>query len=224
MDRGDILAKLQSTSTAETCTLSITDAVVQTKSDPSLFKLISSANNLEQRLELDKVPESTKQAIINKFLSTATVVAAAPTTTLSSSTALASCTSVSSSQTMPSSLLQNNDIDIETGKIDLSTQYDAQTTTKNKRKNFKPRNSCAADNNSNTEPSLTDQILLNLMMQNKMKMFQFEFAQNPYKRIMDDAKSDASNHRSIENEQKTKVASAQGICKQNENFCCFEYF
>lgn len=215
MDRGDILAKLQSTSTAETCTLSITDAIVQTKSDPSVFKLISSANNLEQRLELDKVPESTKQAIINKFLSTATVVAAATTTTTSSSTtSLASCTSVSSSQTMPSSLLQNSDI--ETGKIDLSTQYDAQTTTKNKRKNFKPRNSCAADNDSNTEPSLTDQILLSLMMQNKMKMFQLEFAQNPYKRMMDDAKSDASNHRSIESEQNTKVASAQGIFKQNK--------
>lgn len=141
MNRGDILAKLQSTSAAETRTLSITDAAIQNKTDAntlnafdaqSVFKLISSASDLEQRFESDKECESTKNEATLQAL-------------------------------------------------------DMQSTTKNKRKNFKPRNSTAVDA---TEPSLTDQLILNLMMQNKMKQLQQELHQGQFKRWTDDGKVD----------------------------------
>lgn len=169
MDRGDVLAKLQSTTShSANETLSITDAAIQSNTDTksttlnaldsqSVFKLISSANDLDhqqqphqQRFEFDKMAECTKQAIINKFLSTAAAAAAAAATS--------PITSMQSS---------NND-NHNTMMYGSSAQlFDTQTTaTKNKRKNFKPRNATAID----TEPSISDQILL--MMQNKMKQFQ----------------------------------------------------
>lgn len=134
MNRGDILAKLQSTSAAETRTLSITDAAIQNATDTnalnafdaqSVFKLISSASDLEQRFDLDKETDSTKG--------------------------------------------------------------DMQTATKNKRKNFKPRNATTSNDNATVDPSLTDQFILNLMMQNQMKKLQQEFNQGQLKRCTDDA-------------------------------------
>lgn len=135
MNRGDILAKLQSTSAAETRTLSITDAARPNNSDAnialnafdaqSVFKLISSASDLEQRHDSDK--EETDSA-----------------------------------------------------KNEATAQsFDMQATTKNKRKNFKPRSATAVDDFE--PPSLTDQLILNLMMQNKMKQLQQELHQGQLK-------------------------------------------
>lgn len=158
MNRGDILAKLQSTSAAETRTLSITDAAIQNKNDAtnalnvfdaqSVFKLISSANDLEHRFDLDKEFDSTK----------------------------------------------NNNTDT----VNIQQSYfDMHATTKNKRKNFKPRNATAVDDMAGTttassaaaaaaviEPSLTDQLMY-LMMQNKMKQIQQELHQGQFKRWND---------------------------------------
>lgn len=156
MDRSDVLTKSHSSNE----TLSITDAVVRHSNNnansldtKSVFKLISSANDLDhqRRFDLDKMDECTKQTIINKFLSGASALTAA---------AAAAATS-------------NNDNNVDTMMNDTDTGinvqqlFDAQnTTTKNKRKNFKPRNATAA---IDIEPSANDQILLNLMMQNKLK-------------------------------------------------------
>lgn len=146
MNRGDILAKLQSTSAAETRTLSITDATIQNKTDAnalnafdaqSVFKLISSASDLEQRFDSDKESDNAKNEAI-------------------------------------------------------AHSFDMQSTTKNKRKNFKPRNATAVD----AEPSLTDQFLMNLMMQNKMKQLQQELSQGQMKRWTDDGKTVAMEQRS----------------------------
>ncbi|XP_055317113.1 uncharacterized protein LOC129576294 isoform X2 [Sitodiplosis mosellana] len=148
MNRGDILAKLQSTaSAAETRALSITDAAIQNKTDAnalnafdaqSVFKLISSASDLEQRFGSDKEFDSVKN---------------------------------------------------EAAQLE---QFDMQATTKNKRKNFKPRNATAVDvaTAAAAEPSLTDQFILNLMMQNKMKQLQQELHQGQFKRWNDDGKVD----------------------------------
>lgn len=168
MDRSDVLTKSHSS----TETLSITDAVRHSNNNAnsldtqSVFELISSANDLDhqqRRFDLDKMDECTKQTIINKFLSGAsalTVAAAAAAAT-------------------PSTHQSNNDDNVDTmmndsdtGKYGTNVQqlFDAQNiTTKNKRKNFKPRNATAA---IDTEPSANDQILLNLMMQNKLKQLQ----------------------------------------------------
>lgn len=139
MNRGDILAKIQSTSAAETRTLSITDAAIQNNTDAnalnafdaqSVFKLISSANDLEQRFDANK-----------------------------------DCNSI---------------------KNDLTQQsFDMQSTTKNKRKNFKPRNATAIDSDPSVDPS---QFILNLMMQNRMKQLQQELHQGQVKRWHDDNK------------------------------------
>lgn len=145
MNRGDILAKLQSTSAAETRTLSITDAAIQNNSDAnalnafdaqSVFKLISSASDLEQRFVADKESECTKNETTQQLL-------------------------------------------------------DMKTTTKNKRKNFKPRNATAID----TEPSLTNpsQLILNLMMQNKMKQLQQEIHHGQMKRWSDEGRPQSSD-------------------------------
>lgn len=225
MDRGDILAKLQSTtSAAETRTLSITDASMQTTaktdntkstsatsssslscvplnaldSPPSIdvFKLISSASDLEQQLEFDKMPASARQAIINKFLSSAS----SPLLLSPSHASLSTTTSVSTTDT-PISISaltaahqqhqHGNDAAtaVDPTKIESndaqSALFDAQITTKNKRKNFKPRSAAIVDDDEPPPPP-ADQILLNLMMQSKMKMFQQEFQQSQYKRMADE--------------------------------------
>lgn len=144
MNRGDILAKLQSTSAAETRTLSITDAAIQNNSDAnalnafdaqSVFKLISSASDLEQRFDADKDSECTKN--------------------------------------------------------EAQQLLDMKATTKNKRKNFKPRNATAVE----TDPVLTNpsQLILNLMMQNKMKQLQQEMHHSQVKRWSDDGKGQSSD-------------------------------
>lgn len=138
MKRGDTLAKLQSTSAVETRALSITDPAIQKKTDAnafdaqSVFKLISSASDLEQQFDLDK------------------------------------------------------EFDRSKNEATQQQSLDMQSTTKNKRKNFKPRNAMAVD----ADPSLTDQFILNLMMQNKMKQIQQELQQGQIKRWNDDNKLD----------------------------------
>lgn len=69
-------------------------------------------------------------------------------------------------------------------RSDATQAHDMQATTKNKRKNFKPRSATAVD----TDPTLTDH-LLNLMMQNKMKQLQHELHQGHFKRWTDDGKT-----------------------------------
>lgn len=177
MDRGDILAQLQTTSTTDTCILSITDETqrnMNQKPSTPVIKLISSANDLEQRFDLDKMPSNTRHAIINKFLSS------------SSATFPPSSASLTKTTTM-------NDSPISTYKLaELAAEHhddlikgtssiiDAQTTIKNKRKNFQPRSVASV----NESPPLTDNILLNLMMRNKMKMFE---QNNQYGRLVGDA-------------------------------------
>lgn len=177
MNRGDILAKMQSTaSAAETRTLSITDAAIQNKSDASnalnafdaqsVFKLISSASDLDQRFDSDKECDSIKN---------------------------------------------------EASQL---AQFDMHATTKNKRKNFKPRNATAAVDAAvsaatvaTTEPSFTDQLILNLMMQNKMKQLQQELHhQGQFKRWNqnDDGKVD---------QQMTGTDSDRSTTSNNNESC-----
>lgn len=158
MNRGDILAKLQSTSAAETRTLSITDAAIQNATDAnalnafdaqSVFKLISSASDLEQRFDLDKESDSTKG--------------------------------------------------------------DMQATTKNKRKNFKPRNATTSVDAS-SDPSLTDQIILNLMMQNQMKKLQQELNQGQLKRRTDDTNA-------LDHQQHINTSDSEQTSTNNNDSC-----
>lgn len=162
MDRSDVLTK--SHSSTETLSI-ITDAVRHSNNNDtqSVFKLISSANDLDhqrrRRFDLDKMDECTKQTIINKFLSGASALQAAA--------------AVAATSTHQSNVNDNNDTVNKHGTNVQQHQqlFDAQnTTTKNKRKNFKPRNATTAA--IDTEPSANDQILLNLMMQNQLKQLQ----------------------------------------------------
>lgn len=174
MNRGDILAKLQSTSGTETCTLSMNDGTanaaaaaaaaaalsIQKKADAnvlnafdaqSVFKLISSASDLEQHYDSDRECD-------------------------------------------------------DSGKNETNVKlFDMQSTTKNKRKNFKPRNAqtnaTTADGDHQSQQqqqqqqnSLTDQFLLNLMMQNKMKQLQQELHQGQLKRWLDDGRTSSIEH------------------------------
>lgn len=141
MDRGDILAKLQSAAAAEAYTIrSIAESHAhQIKSNPSLFKLISSASNLEQRYEFDDVAECSKQAIINNFLSTAGAAASTATSTPITALLQAPINASSMRRSM------NDSISISRSD-DAQSMLDAHSTnTKNKRKNFKPRIAHNAD-------------------------------------------------------------------------------
>lgn len=131
MNRGDILAKLQSTSATETHTLSITDGT---------------ASDLQQHYDSDRECD-------------------------------------------------------DNGKNKATAQlFDMQAITKNKRKNFKPRNAqttATIDGDHHPQQqqqqhqphSLTEQFLLNLIMQNKMKQLQQELHQGQSKRWLDDSRT-----------------------------------
>lgn len=189
MNRGDMLAKLQSTSASETRTLSIADGnaaaaaaaaasavaataaalSIQNKSDAnvlnafdaqSVFKLISSANDLEQHNDSDRECD-----------------------------------------------------DIGKNDEEIVQLFDMQATTKNKRKNFKPRNAQTNTTTNTTidadhhiqqqqqqQPSLTDQFILNLMMQNKMKQLQQELHQGQLRRWPDEHRIPSAEHLSLSSE------------------------
>lgn len=183
MNRGDMLAKLQSTSASETRALSIGDGnaaaavaaasavaataaaalTIQNKTDAnvlgafdaqSVFKLISSANDVEQHNGSDRECD-----------------------------------------------------DIGKNDEEIVQLFDMQATTKNKRKNFKPRNAqttTAIDTDHHTQqqqpqqqPSLTDQFILNLMMQNKMKQIQQELHQGQLRRWPDESRIPSTEHLSL---------------------------